>query len=60
MQAHIMVDGRLPLNLIASFYGMSFTSLPGLSWRWGFLCVMGVMAAVTAAIWTYFKLRRWA
>jgi magnesium transporter len=50
----------LPLNLIAAFYGMNFATLPGLSWRWGFLCVMGVMVAVTVGIWTYFKYRRWA
>jgi magnesium transporter len=50
----------LPLNLIAGFYGMNFASLPGLTWRWGVLCVLGVMVAVTACIWTYFKYRRWA
>jgi magnesium transporter len=50
----------LPLNLIAAFYGMNFSSMPGLQWRWGFLCVLGTMVAVTAGIWAYFKLRRWA
>jgi magnesium transporter len=50
----------LPLNLIAGFYGMNFASLPGLNWRWGFLCVLGVMVAVTLGIWSYFRLRRWA
>ncbi len=49
----------LPLNLIAGFYGMNFASLPGLGWRWGFLCVLGVMVAVTVGVWTYFKYRRW-
>jgi magnesium transporter len=50
----------LPLNLIASFYGMNFASLPGLGYRWGFVVVLGVMAAVTVGVWTYFKIRRWA
>jgi magnesium transporter len=50
----------LPLNLIAGFYGMNFATLPGLNWRWGFLCVLGVMVAVTLGIWSYFRLRRWA
>ena len=50
----------LPLNLIAGFYGMNFSSLPGLQWRWGFVCVLAIMVSVTAAIWTYFKYRRWA
>lgn len=49
----------LPLNLIASFYGMNFTSLPGLGSRWGFLGVIALMISVTAGIWTYFKARRW-
>jgi magnesium transporter len=48
----------LPLNLIAGFYGMNFSSLPGLGWRWGFLGVLGAMATVTAGVWTYFKHRR--
>ena len=50
----------LPLNLIAAFYGMNFSSMPGLNWRWGFLCVIGAMVAITAGIWTYFRIRRWA
>jgi magnesium transporter len=56
----LMSTVMLPLNLIASFYGMNFSSMPGINWRWGFLCVMGVMVAVTVGIWTYFKVRRWA
>ncbi len=50
----------LPLNLITSFYGMNFSSLPGLQSQWGFLCVVATMATITAGIWTYFKFRRWA
>jgi magnesium transporter len=49
----------LPLNLIAAFYGMNFVWLPGLSSRWGVIGVLGVMAAVTVGVWTYFKARRW-
>lgn len=49
----------LPLNLIASFYGMNFASLPLLGWRWGFLVVLGLMATVTVGVWTYFRFRRW-
>ncbi len=50
----------LPLNLIASFYGMNFAWLPGLSSRWGFLVVIGAMVSVTVGVWSYFKHRRWA
>jgi magnesium transporter len=50
----------LPLNVITSFYGMNFTSLPGLSSPWGALVVVGAMVAVTVLVWTYFRVRRWA
>ncbi len=50
----------LPLNLIASFYGMNFLWLPGLSSRWGFLGVIAAMVSVTVGVWSYFKRRRWA
>jgi magnesium transporter len=49
----------LPLNLIAGFYGMNFTTLPGLGWRWGFVSVLGGMVAVSVGVWSYFKYRRW-
>jgi magnesium transporter len=49
----------LPLNLIAGFYGMNFTSLPGLHWQWGFLGVLGAMVAVTLGVWSFFKYRGW-
>jgi magnesium transporter len=49
----------LPLNLIAGFYGMNFATLPGLTWRWGFLVVLGIMVSISLGVWTYFKYRRW-
>jgi magnesium transporter len=49
----------LPLNLIAGFFGMNFATLPGLSWRWGGLAVLGLMVSVSLGVWTYFKYRRW-
>jgi magnesium transporter len=49
----------LPLNLIASFYGMNFTNMPGIQSRWGVVCVIGVMTMVTIAVWSFFKARRW-
>jgi magnesium transporter len=49
----------LPLNFIAAFYGMNFSWLPGVSSRWGFLGVLGLMAAVAMGVWRFFKVRRW-
>ncbi len=49
----------LPLNLIASFYGMNFTSLPGLTSRWGFVWVIGLMLTTTLGVTAYFRFRKW-
>jgi magnesium transporter len=48
----------LPLNFIASFYGMNVW-IPGSSSRWGWLCVLGLMATVSVGVWTFFKIRKW-
>ena len=49
----------LPLNLIASFYGMNFVHTPEFGWRDGRAVVLGVMFLTTLGIWTYFKRKRW-
>jgi magnesium transporter len=49
----------LPLNFIASFYGMNFTQIPGLE-SWGALVVvcLGMLTVAVGAIW-YFHRRGW-
>jgi magnesium transporter len=49
----------LPLNLIASFYGMNFIHTPEFAWPMGRLAVVVLMVAVTLAVWAYFRIRRW-
>lgn len=49
----------LPLNFIASFYGMNFDYLPGLHSQWSFLILTAIMATITIwAIW-FFKRKGW-
>lgn len=36
----------LPLSLVAGFFGMNFTNLPGIAGEWGWVIVTGAMAAV--------------
>ena len=38
----------LPLSLIAGWYGMNFTAMPELKWRYGYLYVIGLSAAVVS------------
>lgn len=47
----------LPLSLIAGIYGMNFTNMPELDWRWGYFFMLGVMAVVGFALWAYFGRR---
>lgn len=49
----------LPLNFIASFYGMNFDYLPGLHYPWAFAILTAIMATIVIwAIW-FFKRRGW-
>lgn len=38
----------LPLSLVAGFFGMNFSNLPGLGSEWGWVLVTGAMVAVAA------------
>ncbi|MFI5296816.1 MAG: magnesium transporter CorA family protein [Polyangiales bacterium] len=55
----LMSTVMLPLNLIASFYGMNFIHTPEFAWPYGRTAVVGLMLAVTAAVWMYFRRKRW-
>ena len=47
----------LPLSLIAGIYGMNFSNMPELGWRWGYFGLLGVMATVAMGQWIYFARR---
>ena len=49
----------LPLSLIAGWYGMNFTDMPLLRWRWGYVTVAAVSALVVALLIWYFKRKKW-
>lgn len=49
----------LPLTLIASIYGMNFRFMPGLNDPYAFYITMAVMAAISAVLLTYFKVKKW-
>ncbi len=49
----------IPLTFVAGVYGMNFTFMPELTWRYGYAVVLGVMAAVAAGMVLYFRRRKW-
>ncbi len=49
----------LPLNFIAGIYGMNFTWMPGLSWRYGFFASLVGMGFVSIAIYAWIKRQGW-
>lgn len=49
----------LPPTLIASFYGMNFHFIPELSWKFGYLYVIGLMLLSSWLPYRYFKYRKW-
>jgi magnesium transporter len=46
-------------SLIAGIYGMNFVNIPELHWGFGYLYALALMAAVSLALWYYFKRVHW-
>lgn len=49
----------IPLNFIASVYGMNFKYMPELEWRWGYYSILIFMVSCLIAMLGYFKRRKW-
>lgn len=49
----------IPLTFIVGVYGMNFEHMPELSWRYGYLMVWAIMAAVVAGLLFYFRRAGW-
>ncbi len=49
----------LPPTLIASVYGMNFSVMPELSWRYGYGFAISLMVASVAAPFIYFRRKGW-
>ena len=46
-------------TMIAGIYGMNFEHMPELGWQYGYPLVVGVMVAVCAGLYGYFKRAGW-
>ena len=50
----------LPLSLIAGWYGMNFSGMPELHWRYGYPAIIAVSAAIVAlSLWICKKKKFW-
>jgi magnesium transporter len=49
----------IPLTFIAGIYGMNFSYIPELGWRWGYFGVWGIILAVGISMMIYFKKKKW-
>lgn len=48
----------LPLTFIVGVYGMNFTNMPELEWRWGYYATWGVMIGISVIIFLWFKRKK--
>lgn len=49
----------MPLTLITGIYGMNFEYMPELSWKYGYLFALSIMACVATIFLVYFKRKGW-
>lgn len=49
----------IPLTFVAGVYGMNFTNMPELEWRYGYFVILIVMAVTGISLVVYFRRRRW-
>lgn len=49
----------IPITFIAGVYGMNFTNIPELSWKWGYFGFWGIIVCILIFMLSYFKRKRW-
>ena len=49
----------IPLTFLAGIYGMNFSNMPELGWRWGYFALLGVMAVLALLMLDFFKRKKW-
>lgn len=49
----------MSMAVVAGVYGMNFTRMPELDWRYGYPFALGIMALVGGGLFTYFRRRGW-
>ena len=49
----------MPPTLIASMYGMNFTHMPELNWKYGYAFSILIMVLFSVVVLLYFRRRKW-
>ena len=49
----------IPLTFIAGIYGMNFTNMPELNWKYGYPVILSIMLGLGAGMMLYFKRKKW-
>ena len=49
----------IPITFISSIYGMNFTHMPALQWRWGYPVILAIMAVIAGAMLYYYRRKKW-
>jgi len=49
----------IPLTFIVGVYGMNFKYMPELGWRFGYVLIWGIIAAIGILMVLYFKRKKW-
>ncbi len=55
----IMSTIFIPLTFIAGVYGMNFSNMPELGYRYGYFAILGIMAIVFTGMVIFLKRRKW-
>ncbi|HSR60055.1 MAG TPA: magnesium/cobalt transporter CorA [Robiginitalea sp.] len=55
----IMASIFIPLTFIAGIYGMNFSYMPELQWKYGYFLVLALMLSIFVILIFYFKRKRW-
>lgn len=49
----------MPLTFIVGVYGMNFSFMPELHWKWGYYVVWAIMIAIVIGMLLFFRKKRW-
>ncbi len=49
----------IPLTFLAGIYGMNFTNIPELNFKYGYFILLGIMVVITIISVWYFKRKKW-
>lgn len=55
----IMASIFIPLSFLAGVYGMNFTNMPELHWKWGYFLILGIMLSLGLSMVYYFRKKKW-